>query len=131
MGRLADYRSRPLRLGLVTRDDVLRALVPRYLKPWPLAVAVPLDDHTALGADPLPWDIILWGLDEAPLPEWLLPGRLAPGAGRRPVLIGLTGDAEIMEREQLGRGQTDDCLLMPITQADLTRVLRNQMLKVR
>lgn len=131
LGQMSDYRSRSLRLGLVTRDEALQALIPRYLRNWPQAVCVPVEDGAALRTAPWPWDIILWGVDEAPVPDWLMPDSFEPVSGVRPGLILLTGDAEIMEREQLGRGLADDCLLMPITRTDLVKALRKQLLAAR
>lgn len=131
LGQMSDYRSRSLRLGLVTRDEAQRTLIPRFLRNWPQAVCVPLEDGAALRTAPWPWDIILWSVDEAPVPDWLMPDSFEPVSGVRPGLILLTGDAEIMEREQLGRGLADDCLLMPITRTDLVNALRKQLLAAR
>lgn len=127
-GQLADVRTRSLRIALVSRDETLKELIPRYLAAWPQTVCIALSEMDELRNTAWPWDAVLLELDAVGDSGWQMPESYDPDGPARPPVIGLTADMDVAEREQQGRGRLDDCLLIPIGCSALLKALRRQVM---
>lgn len=129
IGQVMDYKKRPMEIGLVTKDPVLQALIPRYLKSWPKATCRIYSSGSDVKPHLEQLDIVFAALDEEgeESREFWLPRRDA-GASSPLAVVGLTTDTEVYQKERNGRGALMDCLLLPVVSKDINKMLRAQIL---
>lgn len=130
LDQVSDYKSKPLHVGLITQNLVQQKLIRRFFRTWPQVSCYDIQDPLAEPLSVIPWDILLVNLDDfSPAELKPLMTRSHADTQKKPGLLGLTNDVETMEREKLGRGTLEDCILMPVSHGTLNDSLRRLVLK--
>lgn len=119
--RIAEYKNKDLQVGLVTRDGVQQVLIKRFFRSWPRVVCHDIPEPETGVDRTIAWDLLLINLEE-------FKGADIKRILQGPAMIGMTNDADIMEKEQQGRGELDGCILMPLSFEALNRAIRKTIL---